>query len=368
MSTDEHGVFVASDSGQKIVFHQDQAFMVWHDPDSGNWWLVKPRGDTKTGPRISRNAAGEWQIDNDARRRPAGSNADAIVQPASAADASNTTLTPADRLAEYMLQFPGYRADEVANALGVTREQTAGIQSTVQAAIHAWYEVKQATLQIRPTVIVDPLSANERQYVRKWSPTLSSASLAKIMRAPVETIDAFLGASARAVHPLPLAAPTKRANTNRAASEWHNTIKADIADGLYTSRMPVSVRDAGAAFMRQWRDRLSKSNVATIMTLPDAALARHLRLAGQARTGRPPPRRSTQLLAGLPAPAHQDLSGAGRQAEPQAGPSGHQGPMTGTQQRQVMELSSRGASPATIAMYIGKPRVMVEAFLLERPG
>jgi hypothetical protein len=346
ISTPERNVFVERGSGQAVVFHQGRAFTVLRDPHDGNWCLAMPQHDTPRGPRIRLNARGEWEIDVGARRQPSAGDASAAARPPGPADASNAAHRslrrpePADRVAEYLLRFPGHAPDPIAEKLGVTREQTRLIASNVEAATHAWRELQQARVQIRPSVIVERLTERERQYVLKWSRTLSPSDLAHIMVTPVEVIDSFLDKSHGAARARPLIQNTPGAAlSHRAQAEWLAIADADLADGRRTPRLSIS--DAAAAFVEQWGGRLSKRNLAIMMTLYGAAP-------------------DAQQAPAAPAAANQP-------AVPQAGPSGHQQPLNDAQREQVLELNSRGMSPATIAAYVGKPRATVEAFLLERP-
>lgn len=304
-----------------------------------------PQRDAPRGPRIRLNARDEWEIDVGARRQPAAGDASDAAQPPGSDDASNaaqrrpTRVEPADRVAEHLLRFPRHAPDLIAGKLGVTREQSRRIAADVEAATRAWRELQQARVQIRPSVIVGPLTERERQYVLKWNSALSSRNLAHIMVAPVEVIDSFLDKTQGAVRARPSVQNAPEPLILRQAfAEWLAITDADLADGRRTPRLSIS--DAAAAFVEQWSDRLSKRNLAIMMAscgaAPDAA----------------------------PLPAEQ--AAANQPAVPQAGPSGHQQPLDDAQRAQVIELNNRGLSPSTIAAYVGKPRATVEAFLLER--
>ncbi|HEY4350921.1 MAG TPA: hypothetical protein VGN31_06815, partial [Paraburkholderia sp.] len=185
--------------------------------------------------------------------------------------------------------------------------------------------------------IVAPLTLREKQFIQKWCNALSIQALSRMMQTPVEVIDAFVRAGKLSGVRRDARLPEPRLYT-RAKTEWLAAADADVAE----RKRPLRVAWTGAAqaFIDQWSGRLSYRNLGTLMNLADTVIAEHLRLS---------------------APAMLLERGSG--PSPQPGPSGHQGPLSADQQARISELHAERLSPSTIAMYVGKPREMVEAYL-----
>jgi hypothetical protein len=398
VSTDDSGIFETADSGQKVVFQGGRTFTVCRDPNEGTWRLVRPQGPDRFGPRIRLNAGGEWEA-CDARRPRTTDHASGAVRSHDGIGGPGALppwilpVAPTDRVAEFLLRFPACSVSTVARTLGVPDRATSAIAADVDAAVRAWRELRQTGTHIRPSVIVAPLTERERQYVQKWCGVLSSARLAALMRTPETVIDAFLSATARTggAPTTDSSLPERDALSSGALTDWLETADADIVDGRREARFSIS--PAAAAFVQQWKGRLSARNIATLMTLPDEVIDTHSGRAGPASASLPA---LLQALAEPPALRRRhspEFRPAGRfaaqptqrvpplqrppasparvsrpaQPEPPAGPSGYWEPMSDAERAQAIDLNRRGMSPSTIAMYVGKPSATVEAFLRERP-
>jgi hypothetical protein len=186
-------------------------------------------------------------------------------------------ITAADRIAEFMLRYPGDDVGLVARAYGATGEQVDQIASDVRSTVQAWHDLQQTGTQLRLSVIVAPLTERERQYILNWRSALSTDTLATIMHKPKEVIDAFVRTQEH------LATTPERDTRTQHASpatwalvEWMDVSDADLASGQGSPR--VAYGDAVQAFVDRWRSRLSARNLAVLLTLPQAVIDAHLQL------------------------------------------------------------------------------------------
>jgi hypothetical protein len=300
---------------------------------------------------------GFMQTDEHRRAGPSAvaSPASTLPQAATAAVRSQGRAEPApsDEVAEHLLRNPGGGLDGLASRFGVTDEQVNSIASDVRSAVQAWHELAQAGVQVRPSVIVGPLTEREKHFVRTWQSTLPTSILAGIMQKPKDVIDAFVaryGSTATAPVPDTFAPDDERAD--RAREEWQHVADADVAGGERPSRMEFA--ETAREFVDRWRGILSDRNLAILMALSNDVLDHYVqRLRSSERDAR----------AVEASPAAHD---SGPSAQP--GSSGHQEPLTSDQLTRILELNAQRMSPSTIAAYVGKPREMIEAYLRSATG
>ncbi|CAB3749915.1 hypothetical protein [Paraburkholderia humisilvae] len=196
-----------------------------------------------------------------------------------------------DRVAEFLLRFPRRNVADVARALDVTPDQVNRTTSNVQSALRAWREVR-CGLQIRPSVIVTPLTEREKQYISKWHSEFSTASLATMMQVPKDVIDAFVhGSQPSAPQPPADSLAPDSSRVRVALGEWLHARNADIAGGRALPR--VEYGHVTRRFVARWAGRLSLHVLSILVTLPESVIDAHVRSSSPASgsaPAAPPPR------------------------------------------------------------------------------
>jgi hypothetical protein len=273
------------------------------------------------------------------------SEATTRLQEASPQPASSPQRCTLDPIVDSLLRHPEEDLDSLASRLAATREQVDRVASNIWSAAQEWHELQQTGVQIRRSVIVEPLTDREKQYVEKWRGALSTDQLTSIMQTPGEMIDALVRTlELRGANAPPASGADVGSAFNLARDEWERIATADIESGQ--RRLRVELSDATRAFVARWDGTLSPDSLTMLMMLPEETLAGHMRLFAHTHPGwETKPARS-----------------AG--PSPQPGPSGHQQRLTAGDKARVLELSRDGRmSPSTIAAYVGKPAAEVKAYL-----
>jgi hypothetical protein len=340
-------------SGQAFIFHGYRAYAVMRDPNSPNWVLTTPGNPLERGGALQRSAGGNWILQGDSGE-PAGAGTGSARTNSAQLSSSPG---PLERMTEFMLRYPGADASAVARSYGASGDEIRQIAAKLAPVVQAWHALQQGGVQIRPSVIVGPLTERERQFVQKWRSTLPTSRLATIMDKPKEVIDAFVRAHRRPVTAPPPQPLTHGILANLARAEWKNVADADVSGGYRPPR--VAYTEGAMKFVERWRGELSDRSLSILMTLPDETLER---LVQQTRSSP----QGASVATGTSGAGNRLLSAPpepSRPLSPQPGPSGYQGPLTSDQEAQIMELSEWGMSPPTIAMHIGKPREAINTFL-----
>lgn len=356
VSTADAGVFKDAQSGQAFIFHDYRAYAVMRAPNSPNWVLTTPGNPLERGGVLQRSAGGDWILHGDSAGPAGAGTGSERTSPAQLSSQPG----PLERMTEFMLRYPGADASAVARSYGASGDEIRQIAAKLAPVVQAWHALQQGGVQIRPSVIVGPLTERERQFVQKWRSTLPTSRLATIMDKPTEVIDAFVRAHRRPVTAPPPQPLTHGILDNLARAEWKSVADADVSGGHRPPR--VAYTEQAMKFVERWRGELSDRSLSILMTLPGETLEQ---LAQQSRSS--PQRASVATgTSGAAGAENRPLSAQpepSRALLPQPGPSGHQGPLTNDQEAQIMELSEWGMSPPTIAMYIGKPREAINTFL-----
>jgi hypothetical protein len=279
------------------------------------WRLAAPGDPARPGPRIQLDERDEWHLMDDRRAQETTRTSSETMQsgeagaPAAANESAQALRdAAADQVVAFLAKNPGKSAAFIAQKFSMSSQWLDDISAVVSSAVREWHDMQQQTTQIRMSVIVEPLTEQEQQFIEKWRTGLSTADLARLMGMPVDVIDAFVrrrddGRSARRVNPQ----DEYLKRWNLAQAEWLQVRDADLRSQRSMPR--VSLTNEAMAFIQRLKPRLSDRSLVTIMTMPEATRAAYLWQAGLA-TAIPP-----AVVSPPPAP--------GRPPSPQPGPSGH---------------------------------------------